>query len=149
MNTTLLENNDRSRSFTRCTSLVATFVAASALACFQPVFAQSDSNSALKTSTDDRGSGVVTPPSFEEPWDDATPSFASPDLAPAPEEPAAPQPARTFGGVTPEPPAGPWMEPPESPLSQPWVNPSISATNPIPELPPAGLSPGEFGRPIR
>jgi hypothetical protein len=149
MNTSSLTDNGRSRSLARCASLLATFVAALTLASIQPVFAQSYRNSALKLSTGDWGSGEVIPPSFDGPWAYATPSFTGPALAPAPEDPAAPQPAPTFGGFTSEPPAGPWMQPPESPFSQPWVNPSISATNPMRELPPVGLSPGGFGRPIR
>src|SRR5208282_6497196 len=139
MNTTSLVNGDRRGSFTRFACLVATFVAASALVFLQPVFAHSLSNSALNLSPEDQGSGIVTPPSFDEPWDDATSSFASPALAPAPGEPAAHRPAPMFGGLTSEPSDGPWMEPPESPFAQPWVNPSISATNPMRELPPAGF----------
>jgi hypothetical protein len=82
------------------------------------------------------------PPSFEEPWDDGTSSLAGPTLSPAPEEPAAAAPGSTFEGFTSEPSAGAWMERPESQFAQPWVNPSISATNPMPELPSAGIGHG-------
>jgi hypothetical protein len=150
MNTSYQMDNGGSRSFTRRASLVATFVAALTLASMQPVFAQSHGNSASEISTDNWGSEGDTTPPFEESWDDTTPAFAGgPALAPAPQEPAAPQASPMFGGLDSAPSAGPWMVPPESPLAQPWVNPSISATNPMPELPTVGPSPDGFARPIR
>jgi hypothetical protein len=149
MNTTLQKKNGRSRNFTRCASLLAAFVVSLALVFIQPVFAQSHGNSASEISTDDWGSEVDATPSFEEPWDVTTPAFAGPALAPAPEEPAAPQASPMFGGLDSAPSAGPWMVPPESPLAQPWVNPSISATDQMPELPTVGPAPDGFARPIR
>jgi hypothetical protein len=141
MNTKLVDDKDRSRSFTRYPFLVATLVAAS-VAFAGPVFAKGPDDSALSLSTNEMGAGNVTPPSFEEPWDDGSSSFAGPALAPPPEEPASPAPESTFEGFTSEPSGGPWMERPEGQFAQPWVNPSISATNPMPELPPAGISHG-------
>jgi hypothetical protein len=133
MNSTLLKDNGHSRSYTRCASMVATLLAVSVLVFLQPVLAQSQGNSPLPS--DDLETGDITPPSFGEPWDDPPNSFAGPALAPAPKEPTAPQASPIFGGLDSGPSAGPWMEPPESPLAQPWVNPSISATNQMPELP--------------
>jgi hypothetical protein len=96
----------------------------------------------LSLSPNEMGSGEATPPSFEEPWDDGTSSVAGPTLSPPPEEPAAAAPGTTFEGFTSEPSAGAWMERPESQFAQPWVNPSISTSNPTPELPSAGIGHG-------
>ena len=142
MNSKLVDDKSRSRSFTRHAILVATLVAASAVAFARPVFAQGTEDSALSPSPNEMGSGGATPPSFEEPWDDGTSSVAGPTLSPAPEEPAAASPGSTFEGFPSEPSAGAWMERPESQFAQPWVNPSISATNPMPELPSAGIGHG-------
>ena len=141
MNTKLVDHQDRSRSFARNAFLVATLVAASAVAFARPVFARGGDDSVLSPSSNEMGAGNVTP-SFEEPWDDGSASLAGPALSPAPAEPATAAPASTFDGFTSEPSAGAWMERPESEFAQPWVNPSISATNPMPELPPVGVSHG-------
>jgi len=133
MNTTVLKDDGRLHRLFRCASALATILAASALVAVGPVFARSLNNPAF-------GSGDAKSPSFEEPWDDGSTSFASPALAPAPEEPAAASQGRVFEGFTSEPSAGPWMERPESQFAQPWVNPSTSVTNPMPEMPPAGIS---------
>jgi hypothetical protein len=142
MNARLLDHKSRSRSSTRHAILVATLVAVSAVAFARLVFAQGTEDSALSPSPNEMGSGGATPPSFEEPWDDRTSSVAGPTLSPAPEEPAAASPGSTFEGFPSEPSAGAWMERPESQFAQPWVNPSISATNPMPELPSAGIGHG-------
>jgi hypothetical protein len=142
MNARLLDHKSRSRSSTRHAILVATLVAVSAVAFARLVFAQGTEDSALSPSPNEMGSGGATPPSFEEPWDDGTSSVAGPTLSPAPEEPAAASPGSTFEGFPSEPSAGAWMERPESQFAQPWVNPSISATNPMPELPSAGTGHG-------
>jgi hypothetical protein len=141
MNARLLDHKSRSRSSTRHAILVATLIAASAVAFALPVFAQEPGDSALSLSPNEMRSGEATPPSFEEPWDDGTSSVAGPTLSPPPEEPAAAAPGTTFEGTS-EPSAGAWMERPESQFAQPWVNPSISATNPMPELPSAGTDHG-------
>jgi hypothetical protein len=142
MNARLLDHKSRSRSSTRHAILVATLVAVSAVAFARLVFAQGTEDSALSPSPNEMGSGGATPPSFEEPWDDGTSSVAGPTLSPAPEEPAAASPGSTFEGFPSEPSAGALMERPESQFAQPWVNPSISATNPMPELPSAGTGHG-------
>jgi hypothetical protein len=142
MNARLLDHKSRSRSSTRHAILVATLVAVSAVAFARLVFAQGTEDSALSPSPNEMGSGGATPPSFEEPWDDGTSSVAGPTLSPAPEEPAAASPGSTFEGFPSEPSAGAWLERPESQFAQPWVNPSISATNPMPELPSAGIGHG-------
>jgi hypothetical protein len=123
----------------KTTTLIATFVAAATLVFVQPLFAQTDDGFAAETSDE---SSMA--PNFEEPWEDSTPSYGGPVLAPAPEEPAAPESAPMLGGYSSERSAGPWMEPPESPFAQPFVNPSISATNP---LPPVGQPYGGFHSP--
>jgi len=129
--------------------LMATLVAASALVFVQPVFAHSFTESASTLSPDDAGTGNAVPPSFEEPWDDGSSSFAGPALAPAPEQPDAtlPAPAPMSEGFTPETSGGPWMESPESPFAQPFVNPSTIA--PMSGLPPEGMSHPGFVGPIR
>lgn len=137
MNTTVLKDYGRPRRFFRCASALATILAASALVAIEPAFARSLNNPAFE-------SGEATSPSFEEPWDDGSPSFAGPALAPGPGEPAAASPGHAFDGFTSDPSAGPWMERPESQFAQPWVNPSISATNPMPETPPVRISHGGF-----
>jgi hypothetical protein len=142
MNARLVDHKSRSRSFNPYAILLATIVAASAVAFARPVFAEGPGDSALSLSPNEMGSGEATPPSFEEPWDDGTSLLAGPTLSPAPEEPAAASPGSTFEGFTSEPSAGAWMERPESQFAQPWVNPSISATNPMPELPSAGIGHG-------
>jgi hypothetical protein len=142
MNARLLDHKSRSRSSTRHAILVATLVAVSAVAFARLVFAQGTEDSALSPSPNEMGSGGATPPSFEEPWDDGTSPVDGPTLSPAPEEPAAAAPESTFEGFRSEPSAGAWMERPESQFAQPWVNPSISATNPMPELPSAGIGHG-------
>jgi hypothetical protein len=103
MNSKLVDDKSRSRSFTRHAILVATLVAASAVAFARPLFAQGTEDSALSPSPNEMGSGGAMPPSFEEPWDDGTSSLAGPTLSPAPEEPAAAAPGSTFEGFTSEP----------------------------------------------
>jgi hypothetical protein len=149
MNTKLADDKDSPRIFARYGSLLATFIAASAIALAQPVLARGPDDSALSFSTNEMGSGDVAPPSFEEPWNDESSSFAGPALAPAPEQPDAAAPGGTFEGFPSEPSAGPWAERPQSQFAQPWVNPSISATNQMGQQPAMGLTPGVFGRPAR
>jgi hypothetical protein len=112
-------------------TLVAIFAATATLALVQPVFAQTYDGSAPETND----SSIYN---FDEPWDDSTPSYGGPVLAPAPEGPATPESAPMLGGYSSERSGGLWMESPESPFAQPFVNPSISATNPMRELPPVG-----------
>ena len=147
MNTKSRVNDDRWGSFTRFACMAVTLVAVSVVVFLQPAFAHSFTNSALNLSPDDAGTGNAVPPSFEEPWDDASSSFAGPALAPAPEQPNASMPAPMSGGFTPETSAGPWMQSPESPFAQPFVNPSTTA--PMSELPPEGMSHPGFVGPIR
>jgi hypothetical protein len=150
MKTPSIALNSCSRHFSRHASLAATILAASALVFVQPVFAHSFTESAATLSPDDAGTGNAVPPSFEEPWDDASSSFAGPGLAPAPEQPDAslPAPAPMSGGFTPETPTGgPWMESPDAPFAQPFVN--LSTTSPMSELPPEGMSHPGFVGPIR
>ena len=142
MNTTVLKDDGRTHRLFRCASALATILAASALVAIEPVFARSLNNFLF-------GSGDAKPPSFEEPWDDGSPSYAGPVLAPAPEQPDAVAPGSAFEGFTSEPSAGPWMERPESQFAQPWVNPSMSATNPMREMPPVGISHDGFDGRIR
>ena len=116
----------------KTTTMLATFAAVATLALVQPVFAQTYDGSAAETTND---SSIYN---FATPSDDFTPAYEGPVLAPAPEEPAAPESTPMLGGYSSERSAGPWMEPPESPFAQPFVNPSISATSPMAGLPPVG-----------
>ena len=79
----------------KTTTLVATIVAASALAFIRPVFAQSGSGYTSEISPDAQESSMD--PSFEEPWHDG------PDLAPAPQQPIEPEPGSMY---VPPPPVG-------------------------------------------
>ncbi len=54
--------------------------------------------------------------------------------------------APLLGGFTPAPSGGPWMERPEAPFAQPFVNSAIPAAG-MAELP--GTPQGVFGRSIR
>jgi len=116
-----------SRSFTRGTSLVATLVAAAALVFVQPALAQTDGDSAAKISTGTQESSSVPDP--HESWDLTTPSFDSPALAPAPEEPVDREPGSMF---EPAPPVG---------LIEPWGHPPISPNSPT------LIAPDSMGRP--
>jgi hypothetical protein len=122
--------------------LIAILLVGSALAWIQPVLAQSNYGSDAQISTD---SNAVPP--LGESWDVGPSSLADPALAPAPEEPMGTESAPMFGGLTPAPSAGPWMQRPEGPFAQPFVNPTIPATG-MSELPPEGAFHGGFGRPI-
>lgn len=118
--------------------LIAALVVVSALAWIQPVLAQSD---------DDYNPGVSSDspavPELGESWDVGPYSPAGPALAPAPEEPMDSESAPLLGGFTPAP---PFMQRPEGPFAQPFVNPTIPATG-MRELP--GAPQGVFGRSIR
>jgi hypothetical protein len=118
----------------KTTTLVAIFAATATLALVQPAFAQTYDGSDAETSNDSSIYNFATPSDDFTPSYGYTPSYEGPVLAPAPEEPAAPM----SGGYSSERSAGPWMESPESPFAQPFVNPSISATNPMRELPAVG-----------
>ncbi len=118
------------------TTLVATFVTASALVFVQPVFAQKGGISAAEIAINDRESSMV--PNFEEPWSDSSPSFTSPALAPAPGEPEYSEPESMF---VPPPPVG---------LIEPGDHPAISPTSPT-LIPPGTMDmpAGGFGGRLR
>jgi hypothetical protein len=79
----------------KTTTLVATFVAASALVFIRPVFAQTGGISPSEISTTMQDSSMD--PSFEEPWGDG------PALTPAPQQPVQSQPGSMY---VPPPPVG-------------------------------------------
>jgi hypothetical protein len=118
--------------------LVATLLVASTLAWIQPVFAQSNDGSEAGMSTDS-----LAVPEMGESWDVGPYSAAGPALAPAPEEPMDSESVPLLGGFTPAP---AFMQRPEGPFAQPFVNSTIPATG-MPELP--GAPQGAFGRSIR
>jgi hypothetical protein len=141
MKTTPLVAKGRSRSFTRCASLVAISVVASALVYIQPVFAQTDGAfAAPKISTDRLGS--TTGPDLGESSHLTPPSLAGPALAPAPKELVDPQWAPMLGGLMPEAPGSP---------IEPRVDPAIPATSPMLTVPPSSMSRpgGGFYAPVR
>jgi hypothetical protein len=115
-------------------TLVATLAAASALVFIQPAFAQHDGSSAEEVAINERESSMV--PNFEEPWNDNSPSFTGPSLAPAPREPEPSEPGSMF---VPAPPVG---------LIEPGDHPAISPTSPmlIPTSPMNGTAGGFYGR---
>jgi len=139
----------RSRSLTQSASLVAiTSVVAAALVCVQPVFADAeiDGSSAAGISTDRQESPAV--PDWGKPWDVGPSSFTDPALAPAPTGPMDREQAPMLGGFAPESSGGPWMERPEGPFAQPWVNPAMPDTQ-MRELPPVGTPFGGFNGRVR
>jgi len=125
---------------------IAALVVISALVWIQPVLAQSNDGYNPEISTDSPGV-----PELGQSWDVGPYSSAGPALAPAPEEPMDSESAPLIGGFTPAP-SGGWpsggafMQRPEGPFAQPFVNSTIPATG-MPELP--GAPHGVFGRSIR
>ena len=107
----------------------------------QPVFAQQDGGSDAQIY---RELGAATPPSFEEPWDDAASSSEGPALAPAPEESFEPEPGSMF---VPQPAVGLIERPgftPISPTSPTLIQPESFGA------PAGGFQPeGGFHGPIR
>ncbi len=117
-------------------TFVAIFAAVSTLVFFRPVFAQTDGVAAPEFSND--GSESAMAPDFDEPWDDATPSFGGTALAPAPEQPVDPE----------LPPA--YAPPAPVGLIEPWSHPAISPSSPTLIAPDSlGRSEGVFDRGIR
>ena len=102
----------RSSGSSRNKSLVAIFLAITALLLTRPVFAQSGDGSTAVESIGLPASALAPDPG--EPMDLFTPSFADTDLAPAPGEQAEIEPAPTY---LPESSAGlgPWMNQPIPP----------------------------------
>jgi hypothetical protein len=100
----------------RTTTLVATLAAASALVFVQPAFAQKGGTSAAEIAIHDRELSMA--PNFEEPWNDNSPLFTAPALAPAPGDPEHSEPGSMF---VPPPPVG---------LIERGDHPAISPTSP-------------------
>lgn len=150
MKTTSSIANVRPRNLIRRASvLVMASVVTVALAGIRPVCAQTNDHSSAQMAPAYPESPAFTDPG--ESWD-VGPLEDDPSLAPAPEEQAAPEPAPPFEGFTSEAPGSltqPWMQRPEGPFAQPFVNPSIPApAAPAPAFG-AGMPHGAFYGPNR
>ena len=135
--------NGRSRSFTRCISLVAmTSIVASALVCIQPVFALTHGAVVASIISTDRPGSASVPNLGESSQQPAPPSLDGPALAPAPTDLVHPQWTPMLGGLMPE--------PPRSSIER-WVDPAIPATSPMLTPPPGSMAMpgGGFYAPVR
>jgi hypothetical protein len=129
MKTTSSVVNLCSRTFARYASLVAIGAIALALACTQPVLAQTDGGFTPDMSIEHHGLPTASHPG--DPWAITPPSLADQALASAPTEPVEPPMPQPRGGFMPGRVGG---------LYEPLADPAIPVTSPMLTVPAGSMS---------